>query len=154
MNRPDGGFRRGYTQGNDVRAQQTSTDRPQLDQQEEGWSTPVNVERREDMERHETSQAPPPNVPPPTEERLFTNWSSIDSPRERVNQHTQSARTVEPNTTVNQTKQPTRDPDDNEVLRHVLSDVTSTPSAHIQIDRIGARLVDRETNTSAIEIRP
>ena len=60
---------------------------------------PTNVERREDTERHETPQVPPPDVPPPTEERLFTNWSSIDSPRERVTQHIQSARNVQPNTT-------------------------------------------------------
>ena len=92
--------------------------------------------------------------PPPTEERLFTNGSSIDSPRERVIQYVQSARSVEPNTTVIQTEQLSRDLEDNEVLRHILSDVTSTPSACVQLDQEGARLVDRETNTSAIELRP
>ena len=97
---------------------------------------------------------PPPDVPPPTEERLFTDWSSIDSPRERVTQCIQSARSVEPNITVNQTEQPTIDPEDNEVLRHILSDVTTTSSIHIQLDQVGARLVDRETNTSAVDIRP
>ena len=101
MDRPNGGFRRGYSQGNGVRAQQTPTDRPQPDRQEEDWSMPTNIERREDTERCETSQVPPPDVPPPTEERLFTDWSSIDSPRERVTQHSQSARSVEPNITVN-----------------------------------------------------
>ena len=95
MNRPNGGFGRGYSQGNGVRAQPPPTDRPQLDQQEDDWSIPTNQERREDTERHETSQAPPPNVPPPMEERLFTNWSSVDSPRERVTQCIQSARSVE-----------------------------------------------------------
>ena len=59
------GFRRGYFQGNGVGAQQAPTDRLQPDRQEEDWSTPANVERREDTERHETSQAPPPDVPPP-----------------------------------------------------------------------------------------
>ena len=49
--------------------------------------------------------------PPPPEERLFIDWSSIDSPRERVSQHNQSARSVEPNMTVNQTEQPTIDPE-------------------------------------------
>ena len=88
------------------------------------------------------------------EERLFTNWSSIDSPRERVTQHNQSARSVEPNSTVNQMEQPTIDPEDNEVLRHILSDVMTTPSTHIQLDQVGARLVNRETNTSAVELRP
>ena len=74
---------------NGVRAQQAPTDRLQSDRQEEDWSMPANVERREDTERHETSQVPPPNVPPPMEERLFTDWSSIDSPRERVLQRNQ-----------------------------------------------------------------
>ena len=79
MDRPNGGFGRGYSQGNNVRTQQAPTDRPQPDRQEEDWSSPTNIERREDTERHQTSQAPPPDVPPPTEERLFTNWSSVDS---------------------------------------------------------------------------
>ena len=101
-----------------------------------------------------TSQAPPPNVPPPTEERLFTDWSSLDSPRERTTPHNQSARSVEPNTTVNQIEQPIIDPEDSEVLRHILSDVMTTPSTHIQLYQVGARLIDRETNTSEIELRP
>ena len=114
----------------------------------------TNVERREDTERHQTSQVPPCEVPPPTEERLFTDWSSENSPRERVDQHVQSARSVESHRTVNQTEQTAREPDDNEVLRYVLSDVTPTPSAQIQISQVGARFIDRETNTSEVEIRP
>ena len=55
---------------------------------------------------------------------------------------------------MNQTEQPPRDPEDNEVLRCVLSDVTTTPSTRIQISQVGARFVDRETNTSELEIRP
>ena len=95
MDRPNGGFGRGYSQGNNnIRTQQAPTDRPQPDRQEEDRSSPINVERREDTERHQTSQAPPPDVPPPTEERLFTDWSSVDSPRERVNQHNESARSI------------------------------------------------------------
>ena len=65
MDRPNGGFRRGYSQGNGTETQQATTDRSQPDRQEEDWSMPTNVERREnEIERHETSQAPPPNVPP------------------------------------------------------------------------------------------
>ena len=146
MDRPNGGFRRGYSQGNDVGAQQAPTDRPQLDRQEEDWSTPTNVERMEDTERCETSQVPPPDIPP--------DWSSIDSPRERVSQHNQSGRSVEPNITVNQTEQPTIDTDDNEVLRYILSDVTTIPSTHQQLLQVGTRFVDRETNTSEVEVRP
>ena len=131
--------------------QQASTDRPQTARQEDDWSSPTNVERREDTERHQTSEVPPSEVPPPTEERLFTDWSSEGSPRERVNQ---SARSVESHRTVNQAEQSARDPEDNEVVRYVLSDVTLTPSAQIQIGQVGARFIDRETNTSEVEIRP
>ena len=97
---------------------------------------------------------PPPDVPPPPEERMFTDWSSIDSPRERVTQCNQSARSVEPDITVIPTEQPTIGPEDSEVLRHILSDVMTTPSTHIEISQVGARFVDRETNTSEVETRP
>ena len=55
---------------------------------------------------------------------------------------------------MNQTEQPTIDPEDNEVLRYVLSDVTTTLSTQILISQVGARFVDRETNMSEVEIRP
>ena len=81
MDRPNRGFGRGYVQGNDTRAQQqASTDRLQPARQDDSWSSPTNVERRGDTERHQTSQVPPSEVPPPTEERLFTDWSSENSP--------------------------------------------------------------------------
>ena len=95
-----------------------------------------------------------PAAPPPTEERLFTNWSSEGSPRERVNQQIQSARSVKSRRTVNQTEQTVREPGDDEVLRYVLSDVTTTPSAQMQISQVGTRFIDCETNTSEVEIRP
>ena len=66
MDRPNGGFRRGYSQGNGIEAQQAPTDRSQPDRHEEEWSMPANVERMEnETERHEISQVPPPNVPLP-----------------------------------------------------------------------------------------
>ena len=65
MDRPNGGFRRGFSQSNGIEVQQAPTDRSQPDRQGEDWSIPTNVERRENnIERHEASQAPP-NVPPP-----------------------------------------------------------------------------------------
>ena len=77
---------------------QVQTERTQQDRQEEEWSMPTNVERREnDTERHEASRAPPPPAPPPTEDRLFTDWSSIDSPIERTSQCNVSARNTELN---------------------------------------------------------
>ena len=65
MDRPNGGFRRGYSQGNGMETQQVTTDRSQPERQEEVWSVPTNVERREnETERHEIMQPPPPNVLP------------------------------------------------------------------------------------------
>ena len=86
--------------------------------------------------------------------RLFMDWSSIDSPRERVSQCDQSARSVEPNITVIHTEPPTIDPAGNEVMGNVLSDVTTVPSTHQQSSQVGTRFVDRETNTSEIEVGP
>ena len=155
MDRPNGGFSRGNGQGNNTRSQQqASTDRPQPTRQEDEWSSPINVKRRDDTERHQTTQVSPPAAPHPTEERLFTNWSSEGSPRERINQQIQSARSIDSRRTIIPTEQTVREPGDNEVLRYVLSDVTTTPSAQIQISQVGARFIDRETNTSEIEIRP
>ena len=86
---------------------------------------------REEMMQRDGRQhnCPPTASPPPTEERLFTDWSSEGSPRERVNQQIQSARSVESRKTVNQIEQTVRELGDDEVLRYVLRDVTTTPSA-------------------------
>ena len=52
------------------------------------------------------------------------------------------------------TEQITTEPGDDEIRRHTLSDVSTTPSAQMQIAPIGVRLIDRETNTSEVDIRP
>ena len=52
MERPNGGFGRGYGRDSNIRAQQqVPTDRPQPARQEDEWSLPHNVERRDDTER-------------------------------------------------------------------------------------------------------
>ena len=156
MDRPNRGFRRGFSQGNGIEVQQTPTDRSQPGRQEEDWSMPTNIERREnEIERHETSQAPPTNVPPPKEDRLFTDWSSIDSPSKRVTQRNLSARSVEPNITqtVNQTEQPELDPIRNEAVENIFNDVMTVPSTHQQLSQVGTRFIDRETNMSKVEVR-
>ena len=56
--------------------------------------------------------------------------------------------------TVIQTEQPTTDPEGNEVLRNALSDVMTIPSTHQQLSQGGTRFVDRQTNTSELEVRP
>ena len=105
--------------------------RTQQDRQEEEWSIPTDIERREnDTERLESSRAPPP-APPPTEDRLFTNWSSIDSHRERTLQHNVSARNTELNInqTDNQTGQPRSESARIKAKGNTLSDIMTFPSA-------------------------
>ena len=156
MGRPNGGLGRGFSHGNGIEVQQMPTGRTQPDRQEEDWSIPTNVERREnDTERHETSRVPPPPAPPPTDDRLFTDWSSIDSPRERTSQCNISARSVEPNITQtdNQADQPRLESARNEAMGNTLSDVMTLPSTHQQLSQVGTRLIDRETNMSEVELR-
>ena len=132
--------------------QQAPTERPQPARQEDEWSLPIMDERRDDTERQQTIQMPPPAAPPPTEERLFTDWSSEGSPRERTNQQIQSVRSVGSRRTVSQTEQTLRGSGDDEVSRQAPGEVMTTSSAQIQINQVGARLMDPKTNTSEIEI--
>ena len=53
-----------------------------------------------------------------------------------------------------QTEQPTIDPAENEAMDNTLSNVMTIPSAHQQLSQVGTRFVDRETNTSEVEVRP
>ena len=136
--------------------QQVQPGRTQQDRQEEEWSTPTNVERREvDTERHESPRVPPPPAPLPTEDRLFTDWSSIDSPRERMSQCNVSARESELNINQpdNQTDQPGTEPARIEVMGNTLGNVETFPSTYQQPSQVGTRLMDRETNTSEVEVR-
>ena len=52
------------------------------------------------------------------------------------------------------TEQTIREPGNDEVINHALSDVSSTPSPQVQIDPASVRLIDRETNTAEVDIRP
>ena len=156
MDRPNGGFGRGFSCGNGIEVQQAPTGRSQPYRQEEDWSIPANVERREnDAERQGTPRYPPPPALPPTEDKLFTDWSSIDSPREKAAQCNISARSVEPNITQtdNQADQPRLESTRNEAMRNTLSDVMTIPSTHQQLSQVGTRLIDRETHTSEIDLR-
>ena len=71
MDRSNRGIRRGNTHWNnrDVKEEvrQTNTKRDQQDRQEEDWSVPTSIERREDVTvRQESCRAPP--TPPPLED--------------------------------------------------------------------------------------
>ena len=74
---------RGFSHGNgrEIRGEisQAHTMRDQQDRQEEEWSVLTSIERREDdIVRQELQRAPPTS--PLSEDRLFTNRSSLDSP--------------------------------------------------------------------------
>ena len=71
--------------GREIRGEisQVHTVRNQQDRQEEEWSVLTSIERREDdTVRCELQRVPP--TPPPSEDRLFTDWSSLDSPKART----------------------------------------------------------------------
>ena len=135
MDRQNRGYGRGYScgnGGNGIEVQQVQTGRTQQDRREENWSTPANVERRENsIGRCESPRAPPPPVPPPTDERLFTDWSSINSLRERTSQHDDLARNAKPNInqTDNQTEQPGSEPVRSETRGNTLGDNVTLSSA-------------------------
>ena len=79
IERSHGGLGRRSSHVNGREISQVPTMRTQQERQEEGWSEPSNMERREDeRERHESLRAPP--APPPTEDQFFMDWSSVDSP--------------------------------------------------------------------------
>ena len=46
------------------------------------------------------------------------------------------------------------EPAGNEEMGNTLSDVMTIPSTHQQLNQMGARYVDRETNMSQVEVRP
>ena len=152
--RVNGGLGRGFSRGNGREVNQVQKARIQQDRQEEEWSIPSNVEWREnDTERRESSRAPP--APPPSEDRVFTDWSSSASHRERTSPQNTSERDVVPNINQpdNQTAQPGSEPAKIEVMGNTLSNVLTYPSTSRQLNQVGTRLIDRETITSDIEVR-
>ena len=149
MDRPNGGWARGFSHGIGIEVQQAPAGRTQLDRQEENW--PIPTERREnEMERHESPRTPPPPVTPPTEDRLFTDWSSIDFPRERTSQHNIELNINQPD---NQTDQSGSQPTRIETAGNIIGDVVTYSSTCRQPSQVGVRLMDRETYTSEVELR-
>ena len=86
---------------------------------------------------------------------MFSDWSSIDSPRERTLQCNVSAGDTEPNIipTDNQVDQHRSEPARAEAMGNTLGDVMTFPSACQQPSQVGTRLIDRETNMSEVEVR-
>ena len=72
------------------------------------------------------------------------DWSSEGPPRERSVQPVQTAQVVEPQRT---------EPDIGEqAIRHRLNEMSTTSSVQVHTDQVGPRYVDRETNTSVVNI--
>ena len=97
---------RGFSCGNgrEIRGEisQVHTMRNQQDRQEEEWSVLTSIERREDDTVRQESQRAP-LTPSLSEDRLFIDWSSLDSPQ---------ARTSPQNASVRETEQDINQPDD------------------------------------------
>ena len=100
----------------------------QQNRQEDEWSVPASIERREDNTlRRELQRAPPTSSH--SEVRLFTDWSSLDSPQARTSPRNVSVRDIEQdgNQPNNQTIQPGLEPAQIEVMGNALHDnVTSS----------------------------
>ena len=129
--------------------------RNQQDRQEEDWSVPTSIERREDDTVRQESQRALP-TPPLSEDRLFTDWSSLDSPQARTSPQNASVRETEQdiNQPDNQTNQPGSEPAQIEAMEDALHDNVTSPSTHPNLNQVGTRLIDMGTNTSDIEVRP
>ena len=149
MERPNGGFSRGN--GRTIRPQQpVSIERPMTNRQDDEWSSPPPIdERRSNMDRCQTESMSFPAAPPPTEERVFMDWSSEGPPRERSVQPIRTAQAVEPW----RTEPDIEELDGEQAIRHRLHEMSTTPSVQVHTDQVGPRGIDRETNTSAVDIR-
>ena len=154
MERSSGNYNRGNGQNNGMRSRgTTSASVPQTNRQDDEWSMPLTTERREDTERQQIPQASSSVVPPPTEERLFTDWSSEGSPQGRATQRGQSARSREPSETIIQREPTERETRNTREIRQVPESVMTRSSTQEQTNQAGARVSDHESNTAVVEIR-
>ena len=131
--RPNGGFGRGFLHGNgrEIRGEisQTCSKRDQQSRQEDEWSIPANVERREDNTLRRESQRAP-LTSPQSEDQLFTNWSSLDSPQTRTSPRNVSVRDIEQdgNWPNNQTIQSGSEPAQIQMMGNALHDSETSSS--------------------------
>ena len=123
---------RGFSHGNgrEIRGEisQIHNVRNQQNRQEDKWSVPASIERREDNTLKTESQRALPTSPQ-SEDILFTDWSSLDSPQTRTSPRNVSIRDIEQdgNQPNNQTIQPGSEPAQIEVMGNALHDnVTSS----------------------------
>ena len=128
--------------------------RDQQNRQEDEWSIPASVERREDNTlRRELQRAPPTS--PQSEDRLFTDWSSLDSPQTRTSPRNVSVRDIEQdgNQPHNQIIQSGSEPAQIQMMGNALCDSETSSSSCQQLGQVGARLIDVGVNKSEVEVR-
>ena len=126
--------------------------------QEEEWSILASVERRDDsLVRQETLQRTPP-TPAPSEDRYFTNWSSLESPHVRMSPQSVPMREtgLDINQPINQTIQLGSELAQIGAMGNALHDDINVSSPRIcqQLDELGVRMMDMGTNTMDVEVRP
>ena len=100
-------IRKRILRGNGIEVHQVQTGRTQQDRQEKNGLYQPMLKGGKMIQRGMSHQGIL-LLHPPTEDRLFTDWSNRDSPRERTSQCDVSARNTELNIiqTDNQTDQP------------------------------------------------
>ena len=156
--RSNGGLGRGFSHGNgrEIRGEisQMHNVRNQQNRQEDEWSVPASIERREDNTLRRESQRAPPTSPR-SEDRLFTDWSSLDSPQTRTSPRNVSVRDIEQDGNQPNNKQFSSgsEPAQIEVMGNALHDNVTSSSTRQQLDQVGVRLIDVGINTSEIEVR-
>ena len=97
-----------------------------------------------------------PPTPPPSDERLFTNWSSLESPLARTSPQSVPIKEIGQsiNQPDNQTTQPGSEPAHIEAMGNAPSDNVSSHRTCWQPGEVGVRMMDMGTNTSDVEARP
>ena len=103
--------------------------RDQRDRQEEEWSIPASVGRRGgDIPAGQESPHRTPPTPAPSEDRFFTDWSSLGSKSPHVRMPPQSVLVRETgpdiNQPANQTTQPGSEPTQIGVMENALQEDT------------------------------
>ena len=116
------------------------------------------MERRDDSPVGQGSLHRTPPIPAPSEDRLFTHWSSLESLHARTSPQSVPIREtgLDINQPVNQIAQPGSEPDQIGATGNTLCTDRniSSPRTHQQLDELGVRMIDMGTNTSDVEVRP
>ena len=97
-------------------------------------------------------------TPPPSEERCFADWSSLESPHARTSPPGVPIRETGQNINQpdNQTTQPGSEPAQIGTMGNAPhEDINvSSPRTCQQPDELGVRMIDMGTNTSDVKVRP